>query len=257
MASIRVAPETVAVLVRDRLLRDKVVAALGSAVSARDDRRRRVRGELHAALRVERSTDLIRPIVATWVRSSSGSPRLRKRRARCSTSGRRMRTSWLRISAYSGAAVLQLRAAPRTSPAPRCGPRARTWGAGVCCVPGTLCSPSRSCSLIVPPVALCRALASARPRGRAPSRLSRGEPARLRPADARLHGGTSRPPDAAGPARGCRRCRRPGDGNRPEQTGPAGARPAGSSRVPRSSSRTGPSPFLTPARVPRRAVCRG
>ncbi|GAA1002504.1 hypothetical protein GCM10009564_00470 [Streptomyces thermogriseus] len=31
----------------------------------------------------------------------------------------------------------------------------------------------------------------------------------------------------------------------------------GSSRVPCSSSRTGPSPFLTPARVPRRAVCKG
>ncbi|MET7318523.1 hypothetical protein ABZX83_24740 [Streptomyces thermoviolaceus] len=30
-----------------------------------------------------------------------------------------------------------------------------------------------------------------------------------------------------------------------------------SSRVPCSSSRTGPSPFLTPDRVRRRAVCRG
>src|SRR3954452_19628886 len=36
----------------------------------------------------KRSTDLISPMVPTWTRSSSGSPRLRKRRAQCSTSGR-------------------------------------------------------------------------------------------------------------------------------------------------------------------------
>src|SRR3954454_1031111 len=38
--------------------------------------------------RSNRSMDLISPIVPTWTRSSSGSPRLRKRRAQCSTSGR-------------------------------------------------------------------------------------------------------------------------------------------------------------------------
>ena len=52
--------------------------------------------------RSNRSTDLIRPIVATWIRSSSGSPRLRKRRARYSTSGRCISTSWSRMARRSG-----------------------------------------------------------------------------------------------------------------------------------------------------------
>ena len=36
----------------------------------------------------KRSIDLISPMVPTWSRSSNGSPRLRNRRAQCSTSGR-------------------------------------------------------------------------------------------------------------------------------------------------------------------------
>src|SRR5262245_52343859 len=39
------------------------------------------------------SIDLISPIVPTWTRSSNGSPRLRNRRAQCSTSGRCRPTS--------------------------------------------------------------------------------------------------------------------------------------------------------------------
>src|SRR5580700_2117649 len=46
--------------------------------------------------------DLISPMVATWVRSSSHSPRLRNRRARYSTSGRCSSTRVARILARSG-----------------------------------------------------------------------------------------------------------------------------------------------------------
>ena len=52
--------------------------------------------------RSNRSIDLIRPMVATCVRSSSHSPRLRNRRARYSTSGRCSSTSAPRIRSRSG-----------------------------------------------------------------------------------------------------------------------------------------------------------
>src|ERR1700733_543105 len=52
--------------------------------------------------RSNRSMDLISPMVATWVRSSSHSPRLRKRRARYSTSGRGSSTRVARILVRSG-----------------------------------------------------------------------------------------------------------------------------------------------------------
>src|SRR5580693_1140737 len=52
--------------------------------------------------RSNRSMDLISPMVATWVRSSSHSPRLRNRRARYSTSGRCSSTSVALILARSG-----------------------------------------------------------------------------------------------------------------------------------------------------------
>ncbi len=74
----------------------------------------------------KRSTDLMRPMVATWVRSSSGSPRLRKRRARCSTSGRCMRTSRLRSSAYSTLPSLRVRSSMKSARAPL-----RSWGRAV------------------------------------------------------------------------------------------------------------------------------
>src|SRR5579862_4467946 len=49
--------------------------------------------------------DLISPMVATWVRSSSHSPRLRKRRARYSTSGRCSSTRVALILARSGSSA--------------------------------------------------------------------------------------------------------------------------------------------------------
>src|SRR5580692_4880320 len=52
--------------------------------------------------RSNRSMDLMSPIVATWVRSSSHSPRLRNRRARYSTRGRCSSTSVALILARSG-----------------------------------------------------------------------------------------------------------------------------------------------------------
>src|ERR1700739_2969268 len=55
--------------------------------------------------RSNRSMDLISPMVATWVRSSSHSPRLRNRRARYSTSGRCSSTSVALILARSGSSA--------------------------------------------------------------------------------------------------------------------------------------------------------
>src|SRR3984885_14868486 len=52
--------------------------------------------------RSNRSMDLMSPMVATWVRSSSHSPRLRNRRARYSTSGRCSSTRVALILARSG-----------------------------------------------------------------------------------------------------------------------------------------------------------
>ena len=49
-----------------------------------------------------RSTALISPIVPTWTRSSSGSPRPANRRARYSTSGRCISTSWSRTRCRFG-----------------------------------------------------------------------------------------------------------------------------------------------------------
>src|ERR1700688_153452 len=49
--------------------------------------------------------DLISPMVATWVRSSSHSPRLRNRRARYSTSGRCSSTRVALILARSGSSA--------------------------------------------------------------------------------------------------------------------------------------------------------
>ncbi len=195
----------------------------------------------------KRSTDLISPMVATWVRSSSGSPRLRKRRARCSTSGRCMRTSRLRSSAYSGLSFASVRSSAnrRRAPLRSCG------SCRVPCVPrapGAWPSACRSCSLIVPPVALSRARASARA-GR-----TGVPPVRCPPPGTTASGEVS----SSGCGRACSgmpsmpsAVRRTSFGERVPS--------AGSSRVPRSSSRTGPSPSpsLTSARVPRRAVCRG
>ena len=58
-----------------------------------DDGRGRVGREFDLALRSKRSMAFRSPIVPTWIRSSSGSPRLRNRRARYSTSGRCRPTS--------------------------------------------------------------------------------------------------------------------------------------------------------------------
>ncbi|BFO15193.1 hypothetical protein SHKM778_15810 [Streptomyces sp. KM77-8] len=140
--------------------------------------------------------------------------------------------------------------------------RVSALGAGVLRAPraagarGASSSACRSCSLIVPPVALPRALASspaaglapagAPPAGSDPGRSGRGT-LRAAPPDCPPPGGRASAESSTGCGRAC--------SGMPSM--PSGIRSAGDSRVPRSSSRTGPSSLLTPARVPRRAVCRG
>src|SRR6478735_5547709 len=62
-----------------------------------------------------RSTDLISPIVPTWTRSSSGSPRLRKRRAQCSTRGRWRCTSRSRAEARLASELSSSRRSTKSS----------------------------------------------------------------------------------------------------------------------------------------------
>src|ERR1700751_2003271 len=69
--------------------------------------------------------DLISPIVATWVRSSSHSPRLRNLRARYSTSGRCSSTSSPRIRRRSSPPSGSVASCSKSSPAPPPPSRAR------------------------------------------------------------------------------------------------------------------------------------
>ncbi len=183
-----------------------------------DDRRGGVRGELHPRSGSKRSTDLIRPMVATWVRSSSGSPRLRKRRARCSTSGRCIRTRRLRSSAYSGVPSSRVRSSRKRARAPL---RSCGGGGARACPAHPVCSVRRR-QAPPAPRPLARARSSSRPspfperspRPPPPARPARGHPpgaagpaadgSRTAPPACPPPGRTSprsRPPDAAGPAR--------------------------------------------------------
>ena len=221
----------------------------------------------------KRSTDLIRPMVATCVRSSSGSPRLRNRRARCSTSGRCIRTSRLRSSAYSTLPSGRARSSMNRARAPlrSCGSCRVLRTVCAFCAPASSC---RSCSLIVPPaVTVPPAPDCARGAGEAPvspredvvirrapsgSRCPSEGASRSSPSAGSLH--RDAPAAAEDSSSGCGlACSGMPSTPSARRAGPLGppSSSAGSSRVPRSSSRTGPSPFLTPARVPRRAVCRG